>query len=889
MKKFFSVLALICLGAFAIEVDGRLDEKEWLEAKKYDGFGFLGEDMRNVAVEQTEFRIVSKPDAVYIGVKCYESLMDRLKVASSDGFWGADSVELFLAPNGGTTEYYQFLITYANITCALYFEESGNIRPDPYAPVWKTAVHSGPDFWSAEIKFPLEAFYMTRQNLWKTTWRMNVCRTRTVGEKQRTTWSPVKRRFGETFNFRKVDGFPMRAPENDVFIRSAVGKVNEVKNGKPVGTVEVQVNAPRAAEYEFCGSKFNLKAGANTIKSDYTFDKEGRNQVLLSLKRVSDGKVFSRYYPMLVSFEPIKIRFKLPEYRRNFYPGQDHTKVTGTVERSGNEPVTLTLTGAGLKEKKLILKGDKMDFTFDTTEMKYGEAFLKATCGKYEKTEKIRRLEPKPESYNMSWISGGNLIVNGKPVQRRNMYSVYYMGGEVLKKKYDTDDLCLTKEVTYVQGWVEPCRLVPGIEAREATRDVKPCKEYFEKLDKTIANGLTGKYAYYCISDEPECRNISPVYLKHIYDYICEKDPYHVVLVVSRACSRYLDCADWFETHPYINARDEDGKRMYDREINTLGNYVEEISSLNRSDKCIGSMPTAFASRSHSEQSRYPNFAEMVCHTWAFIIRGSKTLFPYAYHDMGDVPSVYEGCRYIFTSSHALEEFILHGKRTLLFHNQQAGAALFELANGEKMFAAVNYTASPVTVSLKGVKGRFTEFRGDRSFRKFNKIELKPLEVIIGTTKKYDEGLKSYAEVSAEIDAKEKERCSTGNLLFERHADVEVVASRPTPRLSYKMFDGTRDVLAFYDVWGKNKFYEISFPKVDFIPTFSKVRIYGNNLGTPTVKIRKRGKWITLEPKNTVTEENMIEYDYGEDLRTVKLHIDFHKHNLELYEIELHK
>jgi hypothetical protein len=166
-------------------------------------------------------------------------------------------------------------------------------------------------------------------------------------------------------------------------------------------------------------------------------------------------------------------------------------------------------------------------------------------------------------------------------------------------------------------------------------------------------------------------------------------------------------------------------------------------------------------------------------------------------------------------------------------------------------------------------------------------MTLEPQEVIIGTTRKMGEKLKSYKEVSAEIDEKEKERCSTGNLLFGHHGDVEVAASRPTPRLPYKMFDGTRDVMAFYDTWGKSKFYEISFPKPEFIPTFSKVRIYGNNLGTPTIKIRKRGKWVTLEPTNVVKDKYMIGFDFPESYKTVKFHIDFPLNKLELYEIEM--
>ena len=33
----------------------------------------------------------------------------------------------------------------------------------------------------------------------------------------------------------------------------------------------------------------------------------------------------------------------------------------------------------------------------------------------------------------MSWIENGNLVVDGKPVLRRNMYAEYYMGGEAFK------------------------------------------------------------------------------------------------------------------------------------------------------------------------------------------------------------------------------------------------------------------------------------------------------------------------------------------------------------------------------------------------------------------------------------------------------------------------
>ncbi len=874
----------------AITVDGRLDEAAWKDAPKYSGFT-VPESMRrsgnSVPNANTEFQILQQKDAIYIGVKCFETDMNKLASTPGVDLWGTDAIELFLVPDGSTQEYYQFLVTFTNYTYAMYYAEGGNIKPDPYGPIWKTAIHADKDFWSAEIELPLTAFYMTRQNIWKDEWRVNVCRCRTAVVGERSSWSPLKRAYRELHNFKTIKGFPMRPAQDYVYVSSAEADVTGQDNDKPKGNLEVKVQLDKGDDFVFFGKNVKLKKGLNTLSTPYVFEKSGRNQVRIDLKRASDGKDFGRFFPIIAIFTPIKVNFTLPEYRRNFYPGQDYSKVAGTVVRAGNAPVTVTLEGAGLAKKTLTLKGDKLSFEFDTSKMQEGEAFLTAKCGEYEIKEKIRRL--KPYDKRTAWISGGNLIVDGKPVLRRNMYAEHYMGGEAFREKYDNDDLCQTLDIKGVGGWVEPARLVKGIESKEATRDVYPCQEYWTALDKTIEKAKKGNGVFYYISDEPECRNVSPVYLKHIYDYLCEKDPYHVVLIGSRACSRYLDCADWFETHPYINARESNGVRKYDREINTLGNYIDEISTLNRPDKCIGSMPTSFASRSSSRISRYPNFVEMVCHTWAFMIRGCKTLYPYAYHDLGDVPSVYEGIRYIFTSVDALQDFILFGKRTLLFHNTEAGAALFELKNGEKMFTAVNYSTQPVTVSLKGVKGNFVEFRGDRTFSKFDSMTLAPQEVIIGTTKKKGEKLKSFKEVAAEIDAKEKARCSTGNLLFGHENDVEITASRGTPRISYKMFDGTRDVLAFYDMWNKNKFYEISFPKYEFKPKFSKVRIYGFNLGTPTIKIRKRGKWVLLEPTKMWKDKYMVGFDYPESYETVKFHIDFHQNKLELYEIELLK
>ena len=884
-QKLWLILtaAVFSAGAAEITVDGKLDEPAWKQAEKHSGFSTIQIATGSKQVKaQTEFSVLMCGDRIYFGIKCLEPKMPQMEDRKSKSLWTDDGVEIFLAPSGLSTDFYQFRITAGNVTYTNFFAESGNISPDPYSPDWRSAVHFDKDFWSCEVELPLSAFYMTRQNLWRTEWRVNVARTRTL-EKENSSWSPLKQKFLEPASFRKLKGFPERNAADDVWISTANANVKSQQDGRPSGELIVTVQVPRKADYLVNGKRFTLKAGVNKVAVPHLFEKSGRNRVQVVCKRISDGREFRRGYPVFAVYEPLKIQLTSPEYRNNFYPGQDSGKVTGRIVRPGTGKVTLTLSGAGIKTQEKVLDKD-LTFTFDAAGFKEGgEAELKAETDGVVRTVKIRKLVP--SKHRMSWISGGNLIVDGKPVLRRNMYAQYYNGGEAFRRKYDADDLRITREVNAQTGWIEPFRLIRGIEQREATRDVRPCDELFRKIDQTIEKNRDRDFAYYYISDEPECRNVSPEYLAHIYRYLAEKDPYHVVLVGSRSPAKYINCADWFETHPYINPCLMNGKRIYGREIRTVGRFLDEISLLNRPDKCIGLVPTAFSYKSTSDASQYPTFDEMICHVWAGMIHGGKTLLPYAYHDLGDRASIYEGVRYLFSSFERLQDLILHGKRTFLLKTPDCEAVLYEYGN-DRMFVLVNLDPEKkVKVGLKDLKGSFVEFRGPRKFTTFD-FELQPLEVIIGTSRKMDEGLKTRAQVAEEIDQAENARKNRGNILFERHLEVEVSASQPTGS-PYKMFDGITDVVAFSQPWGKERFYEISFPK--FVPEFTKVRIYGHNLDDVIIRIRKRGEWITLKPDQVETGEFMRSYAFREKTRTVKIRFEFPKPKLELYEIELLK
>ena len=880
------------------EIDGRIDEAAWASADWEGGFRrFRGKKDRKPTVE-TEFAILADSESLYVGVRARHGRMDELKARGQDAIWSAEAIELYFAPDGNTFDFYQFLLTFQGLKHAIFYSENGNIRPDPYDPDWDYKVVETPEGWTCEARIPLSAFYMTRDSAWKETWKMNVgrCYRDRVGA-DRSCWIDGNG-YRDLGKFRTMRGFPIRRSEEDVWVRSAEPTVKGPKDGGFAGTVKLGIYAemPGDVTVETSFSKpVRTKLSRRAVREvEVPVLFPGCGRLPMEIRVVRPNCSCVRRYPVVVDYQALRVSFAKPSYRSNFYPGQDSDRVAGTVESSTEGAVSVTLEGPGFGLRSATLAAGGGMFSFDTRGFQVGDATLTVTSGSDTLIRKVRKLAPLGEGRHVSWIENGNLVVDGKPVLRRNMYAQYYMGGEAFQKKYDADDLHMTKWLHAI-ATLEPDRLIKGLGATEAIRDVKPSTELYAKLDKCIEKGLkTSDGSYYYISDEPECRNISPVYLKYVYDYVSEKDPYHAILTCSRAGERYLDCADWFETHPYINVHyDENGKRVYRRQFNELGDFISAFHPERHPDKCVGGTATCFSSSSCT----YPTFTEYIANAWCEFLRGAKTLYPYAYHDLGDRASLYEGTRYLFSSAEALSEVLLEGRRETLVRTPEYEAALWTMPDGEKMFCVQNFTTEPLQAKVPGLVGAFTEFRGTRKFdiplsTSACDLDLAPLESLVATTKRRDEGLPTFAATQAKIDAAEAERLGRDNqLLFAgpelpgRRPEIDIVTSTRKDG-KRKMFDGVRDVIAWSAFGGKDTFYEMSFP--ESVPEFSEIVVWGLGIGGMTVRIREGGEWQTLEPMKVETGDYSLRYVFGRKHSTVKLRLGFpQKGRVELYEIEL--
>jgi len=869
-----------------ITIDGKLDEPVWESVQAHSGFKALKCKGGTPAAADAVFRIIPCEDRIYFGIKCIEPDIDKVVESHPRrGKWGTDSIELFLAPTGDAFDFYQFLVTMGGYTSTQFHSEGGTIHPDPYAPQWNYATYVGEDYWSAEIELPLSAFYMTPNAAWSDKWMMNVCRTRSEyykdgGKLMFYTWGDLVNGFIEPANFSAMEGFPVRAAEDDIRISSASVTINNKTDAGFVGMMTVKTTNAVDGEFVF-SSEFaeekdvTLKAGENEICVPCCFAEDGRCRVDLQLTRKSDGMVFKRWYPVTVSYEPIKLELTLPEFRGNFYPGQDYSKVVGKV--IANNPVTLTLEGPAISTKTVTPDADG-NFVIETSDFDYGEAMLTITDSVNTVTKKLRRLAP--TGHTMSWISGGNLIVDGKPVLRRNMYAPGYHGGEAFAKKYNADNLHMTKGVRGSRGFITPGRLMKGADrpGGEATKDQMPSEEMFRRFKAVLDDNKDRDFVYYYLDDEPECRGVSPVYLKHLYDYITDIDPYHVILIGTRSAGSFVEAADWFETHPYLTITVRDGVRSYGRPVNMMGKFVDEVLETSRTDKCVGFLPTCFAYKSKSFFADYPTFDELVCHTWAAVLAGAKTLWPYAYHDMNDRAALYEGIRYVFSTFEALEEMILLADRKELVRNKEAHAVYYEM-NGDKMFVLANMTEKPLSVTLDEISGTWYNFRHGGMITG-NSFELEPFEVVVGTSKVMDAGLPTYQETVALVDKLEYERTHSGNLLFDRHRDIKITATvRPS---AHKLFDGVMDNYA-WECSKEEKFMELDLTVVK--PTFTKVVVGGFQIDDMQIKVRNGEELSVPAIKEKITEEFSTTFILSEPISPEALRLEFGERKVELYEI----
>lgn len=911
-----------------ITVDGKLTEDAWSRTAANGSFKFP-QSVKGAPAASSEFKVLAGDDALYIGVTCREPMMDKLKMSATErggAVYLDDCIEIFIDPTGRRANYYHFLLSANNVQLDDYRIEGGSNSSGPYGGFWDSAVFRGRDLWTAEIRIPYRSLFYTPPADFKQEWAFNVCRERRTFF-EISSWTQMEKGFHEPAHFGTLTGMTgMKTSEILKIDVVSCENLSQNSNGY-AGELQMSIDASKDAagryRLELASPDFNnystgveIKPGKNIITlKDVKIKIPGKFSVPCRLIR--GDQVYGRYYPVYIKYNPVEFVFSQPFYRGCFYPGQPHGKIAGNVKINLSGEVlqkcrsVVEISGAGLEQRtECPLNGNSLSFELDASRMTNGKAVITVNIldadGKVvaNGTSEVKMLEPR--SNTSVWIdSSRNIVVDGKPVIVRGWYgSGGYWTTPCYLEKYPTPQ-AKCPAVNMPGEWVDlqPERICPNLKA-EMTKDIKPSPQLFEGIKKIITGNRNKNFWFYYLCDEPECRLISSVYLKYLYDYIKELDPYHPVMIISRDPKIFVDACDIINPHAYTNPRlNPDFKRTSKSVVSAQNTWKAACEAVKDRPAAFLMTPQAFNYSFVDRFSDNPNFDETSATLWDGIVHDAKGATPFIYSMYTSGVGMHYAYDSIFESLSALEGVLAAPEPALPVKVECTSGtadAMLKISGENALLILVNPDIKPaqVSVSSDALKkyDKLFVFRDTAIITPVDgrlEFSMAPLETIILTSAKMDKGLMPMPQLRQKLAADEKALAKPGNLLFGRGREIEFTWSQNAytdiTSIPVSLTDGITDCYGWKQASGQNSgWVEMLFPA--FVPEFSRAVIYGFPLDRMELLIWRDGKWLKPEPASVKMEKYSAELNFGTKYKTVKIKIVLPeaKGKGGLYEVELY-
>ncbi|MDB4955297.1 MAG: hypothetical protein JWO36_2866 [Myxococcales bacterium] len=141
-----------------IEIDGHLDDPAWQKAWLETNFTQNFPDEAKSPTERTELRVLYDDEAVYVGIRCYDSLSDKIvaRLTRRDRDIEADKVTVDISSKNDRASAFHFQVNAANVQLdGTRFNDTDSSTD--WDGVWYSSTSRDDKGWIAEIKIPLGA------------------------------------------------------------------------------------------------------------------------------------------------------------------------------------------------------------------------------------------------------------------------------------------------------------------------------------------------------------------------------------------------------------------------------------------------------------------------------------------------------------------------------------------------------------------------------------------------------------------------------------------------------------------------------------------------------------------------------------------------------------
>jgi len=174
-----------------IQLDGRLDEAVWQEARPVTEFTQLDPWEGEPATEDTRVYVVYDDDALYIGAILTDRSPVSTRLGRRDGFlMDSDWLTISLDSYNDNRSGFKFEVNPSGVRSDEALSRGQDRRGDSsWDPVWEAATHISDDGWSAELRIPFSQlrFRNSEEQVWGIQISRDIARNR---EKQLFSFTP---------------------------------------------------------------------------------------------------------------------------------------------------------------------------------------------------------------------------------------------------------------------------------------------------------------------------------------------------------------------------------------------------------------------------------------------------------------------------------------------------------------------------------------------------------------------------------------------------------------------------------------------------------------------------------------------------------------------------
>lgn len=324
-------------------VDGKLDDEQWAKAPEISDFYFYKDE--TPAKTPTSAKLIAGKDAIFIGVKCIEPEMGKLKDSYSGNggkeIWGNDEIEIFFDSKSKGRVLNQFVVGSAGGRWMGWGAQS--IQPDAACyEKWDAKTAKGENYWTAEIKIPYKTLGWEKAPENGATTNFNLCRQRLAGEKELSCWNPVRGNFHEKSRYG-ILAFGSLNRDIQKRIDSLRNKLSEIKEESPE---KIEINKTLNKLAESLKQEISPSAWQDARKELIAKDRE-----ILFLK-------FKGMTCAITAVSPFDIDFSVPLIPDNISANDKKIECKASINEFKSKAMLITnLTNATQDYRVLLCSG----------------------------------------------------------------------------------------------------------------------------------------------------------------------------------------------------------------------------------------------------------------------------------------------------------------------------------------------------------------------------------------------------------------------------------------------------------------------------------------------------------------------------------------------------